>query len=719
MKRIWLAALVLLLLLITSAGADYSKDYKYQYTVLEDGTIRLDYISGDAGSVLTVPETVEGLTVTAINGALFQYMDNVKEIVLPASITQVYNAPDYGLDQVILFNKKTNKLTIAGEGSPFTVSEDGLVYLNTRLVGCVNVVRLKKAVIAEGTTAADLNVFAMCQDLTSIEIPASLTELRPFTEIIYMLSEYVPVKLQQYIVAEGNPVYHSSYDVLYQGDTLLSCPFAINRKSVQIPEGIKRIASNAFYDVDTIYQVHLPESMETIENYAFYSCMYLETINIPDSMTRIEPGAFRFCWRMDVPQMNPEHPAFRIENGMIISRSDNMLLFSVSDGTGNPLVTIPSGVTGIGHYAFTTNADMEQVSIPASVRIIGDGAFSASDLTSIVIPSTVEKMCTEVFQFCDSLTRVEFEADVLKMDRTLSDRMFYMCDNLTKVIFHEDAGLLHIGMEVFGDCDKLESISFCDSIETIGDSAFWGCTALKEVKLPANLTTLGDYCFSGCEKLKEITIPAGVVELDLDVFFNCSTTIRLSAGTRVVGSAYQPQMTFMVPSDSAALNSCKKLKVKYVVTAPKDSPPIPWAALKTSDKGDAFMLGRDLYVVSSSDASLQALLDAGGKIIFRFRMLEELPAGCRLSTFDWDKYSAAEMTVTYIDPQGQTETVSYTVDLDIMLNMDEDRIYATERSLRTEGSIPLADGFISYLINRLDKQIELSTKAWSIILKGE
>ena len=54
-----------------------------------------------------------------------------------------------------------------------------------------------------------------------------------------------------------------------------------------------------------------------------------------------------------------------------------------------------------------------------------------------------------------------------------------------------------------------------------------------------------------------------------------------------------------------------------------------------------------------------------------------------------------------------------------MLNMDQDKVYATARSLAPEGSLVLSDGFISYRINRLDKQIELSTHAWSIILKGE
>jgi len=718
MKRIWMAALLLLLLLITSASAVSSKDYNYNYTVLEDGTIRLDFINRDPGDVLTVPETVDGLKVTAIDGTLFRYMDSVTEIVLPSSVTQVYNDPEDGMDQVILFGRQTKKLTIVGEGSPFTVSEDGLVYLNTRLVGCLNIGFCDNAVIAEGTTAVDLNVFASSRILTSIEIPASLRELKTITEESY-LSEYAPEMLLQYIVAEDNPVFHAHDGILYREDTLLSCPPAINSVSLRIPEGTKKIASTAFYNVDGIFQVFLPEGMETIETFAFYSCKNLEKISIPDSMTSIAPGAFRYCWNLSVLQMNPEHPAFWNINGMMISRSDNVLLFSIDDGTGDTLVNIPSGVTGIGHYAFTTNPVMDQVNIPSSVRVIGDSAFSSSGLTSIVIPTTVEKMGKEVFQYCDGLTRVEFEADVLRADRTIPEDTFMMCDNLTDVIFHEDAGLLHVGMYAFYACLKLERISFCDSIESIDSWVFSGCSALKEVKLPENLKELGDCCFYDCTSLKELTIPKNVARIDMGVFSSCSATVYLSANTQVVGSIYQPKVTFVVPADSAALNSCKKQKVAYIVADQQDAVPTPWDELRTSDKGDAFMLGRDLYVVSSNDAQVQALLDAGGKIIFQFRLKEKLSGRCIISTFDWDKYSAAEMVVTYVGPQGQTETVSYATSMNIMLKTDEAGEYVTERLLDPEGSIALADGFISYRINKLDKQIELSTHAWSMTLKGE
>ena len=68
-------------------------------------------------------------------------------------------------------------------------------------------------------------------------------------------------------------------------------------------------------------------------------------------------------------------------------------------------VTIESGVTSIGDYAFYNCTNLASVTIPATVTSIGDYAFSrCTNLASITIPAGVESIGTGAFNGCINLT---------------------------------------------------------------------------------------------------------------------------------------------------------------------------------------------------------------------------------------------------------------------------------------------------------------------------
>lgn len=87
--------------------------------------------------------------------------------------------------------------------------------------------------------------------------------------------------------------------------------------SIEIPNNIKKIEYNAFFDSDLI-NVEIPDSVTEIGGYVFYiysklksisfpntlkiipenicfGCKLLETINIPDGIEKIENSAFNIC----------------------------------------------------------------------------------------------------------------------------------------------------------------------------------------------------------------------------------------------------------------------------------------------------------------------------------------------------------------------------------------------------------------------------------------
>ncbi|MCL1822492.1 MAG: leucine-rich repeat domain-containing protein [Prolixibacteraceae bacterium] len=63
-------------------------------------------------------------------------------------------------------------------------------------------------------------------------------------------------------------------------------------------------------------------------------------------------------------------------------------------------VTIPSGVTGIGNWAFMWCSKLTSVTIPNTVTSIGGSAFYECGLTSINIPGSVTNIGEEAFYGC-------------------------------------------------------------------------------------------------------------------------------------------------------------------------------------------------------------------------------------------------------------------------------------------------------------------------------
>ena len=101
-----------------------------------------------------------------------------------------------------------------------------------------------------------------------------------------------------------------------------------------------------------------------------------------------------------------------------------------------------------------------------SVRRIAPQAFQRRDITSVVIPDSVE----------------------------------------------------NIGYEAFYSCCAMKSIHLPASLKIIGKNAFNFCIGLKEVDIPEGTIHLDRHAFFDCNKLKDVTVPSSVGFMGEDVF---------------------------------------------------------------------------------------------------------------------------------------------------------------------------------------------------------
>lgn len=160
---------------------------------------------------------------------------------------------------------------------------------------------------------------------------------------------------------------------------------------------------------------------------------------------------------------------FQIENGVLVEYLGE-----------EAAPEIPDGVLEIGEDAFF-GAEIENVVIPCSVKIIGVSAFySCSNLKEVNFPDSIEEIREDAFSECENLIRVILPPKLKK-----------------------------VGNNAFNGCSSLEEVVFNEGLEEIGEDAFMFGGVFREVTLPSTLKKIGDWAFAECSNLEEVDMPLG------------------------------------------------------------------------------------------------------------------------------------------------------------------------------------------------------------------
>ena len=188
------------------------------------------------------------------------------------------------------------------------------------------------------------------------------------------------------------------------------------------------------------------------------------------------------------------------------------------------------------------------VEIPATIGnstviAVGQNAFYASCITSIVIPNTVTEIATQAFFGSDNLTTVTIPSSVT----TIDDYAFANCLSLTEINVESgnpnyvsvDGILYTKDMTTLMQCPcgKTGTVTIPSTVTTIANGAFEGCGTNNEltVIVPASVTSIGDLCFAWTSVA--VTINATTPPtISSSSFSESSGTITVPAGSE---SAYE------------------------------------------------------------------------------------------------------------------------------------------------------------------------------------
>lgn len=316
-------------------------------------------------------------------------------------------------------------------------------------------------------------------------------------------------------------------DTPYLGNWFIE---ANNIEKIELPDSITEY-KGGIYSLKNLKYLKVSAGVPVI-NMHFTSCPKVETLIIPEGVTSIQGVNFPAFGGETANGMNVFLPNTLTSFGGCFNSSKIKYLYipgSVTDLTdlnsitGLEEIVLGEGIEKIPIY-FRTSGGLKKITIPSTMKEIGDGAFYGANLKEVIWGNCNVKLGSNVFEYCNDLKNLYIP------DNTKEITSFLISGNSNmktqSVVFPEE-------VDLFGrpSCPIIQIRNGNDSgivghvimpskinkfVTNSSSNIIWD--TLEEIVLPG-----GDYSdiyglFSGCNKLKEITFTSELTGMSKHFF---------------------------------------------------------------------------------------------------------------------------------------------------------------------------------------------------------
>lgn len=334
-------------------------------------------------------------------------------------------------------------------------------------------------------------------------------------------------------------------------------------KDVVWGKQLKSIGVQSFYGT-AIKELILPESLVSIDWEAFRKAP-VENITLPSTTVRVSAIAF---------SETPWESFQRRQTTEGVIYLGNIAMFGATNwpSTAGSTLEFRDGTTVVADdFEIDKSQNVIKLVFPASLRRIGDFRFQRAFeyATEANLPDGLESIGKNAF-YSAKMKTVTIPASV----KEIGDHAFAYNTNL--ILLNYNATNVVGGVGIFRDCTALEGVTVGAGVPEIPEAAFRGCTnlyqmkyagekaskkpsksamaannagfvfreecfeqcaALKVVEYPADTRSIEDYAFSN-SGLTEAKLPWHIVELGSDAFYNCKslTTVYLPYSLKTIPS---------------------------------------------------------------------------------------------------------------------------------------------------------------------------------------
>ena len=212
--------------------------------------------------------------------------------------------------------------------------------------------------------------------------------------------------------------------------------------NVHFPSTLEEIGELAFRSCKSLMtEISLPQSLKVIGSQAFYESAISGNLVLPDELESIEEWAFWLCHNLKGSLTIPN----RVK---VISK----YAFGSCGFTGT--LTLTAGLVELQEFAFYDTKFKGELNIPSTVTTIGHRAFGNNLFNgTLVLPSELISLGTSVFSGCWRLSGViEIPSNIV----AIPSYLFAGCTGLEGVILHKDVEVIEEG--AFSDCSGIYSI---------------------------------------------------------------------------------------------------------------------------------------------------------------------------------------------------------------------------------------------------------------------
>ena len=264
------------------------------------------------------------------------------------------------------------------------------------------------------------------------------------------------------------------------------------------------------------------------------------SVTIPSGATIPERNPFISWERLNAFYVPKDHPTLASVNGMLYTK-DLRTLLAVPVNHPDKDIVIPEGTAQIEYEAFFSSTlrniefpetlrrigrdcfpyayRLKAVTIPDSVRVLGEGCFRDCGIHSLSISSRASVM-NNICYGCQNLKEIV----VMPGNETVKtvDGVLFSADGETLICYpvQKDgteytvpAGTVVIGENAFYGANQLKNVIISDTVDTIEAMAF-ATAAIQSVEIPDSVVNLGDSVFENCFNLDHFVVSASHPVLD-------------------------------------------------------------------------------------------------------------------------------------------------------------------------------------------------------------
>lgn len=348
-----------------------------------------------------LPSTMQKLTT-----ALVQQQKKLKEITIPASVTE-FNSGSFN-HGMFYMDESLEKITFE-EGCKLTSFGKNVQNL---LYGCKS---LKEFTVPASIETIPERCFYNSQYLETIRFEKGSKVESIGKEAFYACCALKDVELAEGLTTIGESAFRNLDQIeklVIPGTvtTIGICAFydCDGLQKIVIPDSVTSIGKAAFAYCRNVTDIKLPNRLETIEEQAFMGCSKVSSLRISDSVKTIKNEAFRYIYITELPYMQNVTTigtrAFSISSNLRSLEYPKCLTdFTATslDGGGNAKIryitfedgcalnTLPEGLFSTYKENNTNLKEQREIKLPLSLKELNMNVFCGSwNRTIVEIPHT-------------------------------------------------------------------------------------------------------------------------------------------------------------------------------------------------------------------------------------------------------------------------------------------------------------------------------------------